>query len=251
MNDLSLAATVTMTSLELVDFINAHRDEEANAAGATFPCKGFARLDHADLMKKVPEVLGANAGKFSGIYRDSRNRAQGCYNFPKREASLMAMSYSYELQAKVFDRMTALESQGALEQFAIPQTRSGALRLAADLADQNQELSAQVRVMTPKVEALTRLALADGSLCITSAAKHLQVQPKFLFAWLSEHQWIYRRAGSSSWLGYQSRIQSGLLEHKVNTVERGDGSEKITEQCRITPRGLAKLAELLNAKGAT
>jgi len=46
-------------------------------------------------MTKVPEVLGLNAGNFSGIYRDSRNREQDCYTFPKREACLMAMSYDH------------------------------------------------------------------------------------------------------------------------------------------------------------
>ena len=102
---------VTMTSLELVDFINAHRKEMAEAAGAPFPSKGYAKLGHNDFMKKVPDVLGKDAGNFSHIYRDSMSREQDCYCFPKREACLMAMSYSYDIQAKVFDRMTALEDQ--------------------------------------------------------------------------------------------------------------------------------------------
>ena len=41
--------------------------------------------------------------------------------------------------------------------------------------------------MKPDVEALERIAKADGSMCITDAAKHLQVQPKFLFKTLSEN----------------------------------------------------------------
>lgn len=45
--------------------------------------------------------------------------------------------------------------------------------------------------------------------------------------------------------GYQSKVVAGLLEHKVTTITRGDGSEKITEQVRITPKGLAALAKLL------
>ncbi len=109
-------------------------------------------------------------------------------------------------------------------------------------------LESQVSVMEPKVEALNRIALADGSMCLTDAAKHLQVQPKWLFRWLQEHQWIYRRAGGSGFIGYQSRIQVGYLEHKVSTVERSDGSTKAAEQVRITAKGLAKLAELLSAK---
>ncbi|WP_062469176.1 phage antirepressor KilAC domain-containing protein [Variovorax boronicumulans] len=109
-------------------------------------------------------------------------------------------------------------------------------------------LESQVSVMEPKVEALNRIALADGSMCLTDAAKHLQVQPKWLFRWLQEHQWIYRRAGGSGFIGYQSRIQVGYLEHKVSTVERSDGSTKATEQVRVMAKGLAKLAEMLSSK---
>lgn len=104
--------------------------------------------------------------------------------------------------------------------------------------------------MQPKVDAFSRIAEAEGSLCITSAAKHLQLQPKVLFAWLSEHRWIYRRAGGTAWLAYQDKLQAGLLEHKVTTVARGDGSEKVVEQVRVTPKGLVRLAEQLGAAAA-
>ncbi|MDT4875349.1 Phage antirepressor protein KilAC domain protein [compost metagenome] len=111
-------------------------------------------------------------------------------------------------------------------------------------------LESQVSIMEPKVEALNRIALADCSMCLTDAAKHLQVQPKWLFRWLQEHQWVYRRAGGSGFIGYQNRIQVGYLEHKVSTVERSDGSTKAAEQVRITAKGLAKLAEVLSMKEA-
>ena len=90
--------TVTMTSLELVDFINSQRG------------KGEAELRHDNFMAKVPKVLGADhAPKFLGTQVYGNNNTRHVYSFPKREACLMAMSYSYELQAKVFDRMTELE----------------------------------------------------------------------------------------------------------------------------------------------
>lgn len=104
-------AGITMTSLELVDLINDHRRTQAEAAGQPFPSKGFAKLEHSDFLKKVPDVLGLGAGKFSGTYLDVQNKERPCYRFPKREACLLAMSYSYELQAAVFDRMTALEQR--------------------------------------------------------------------------------------------------------------------------------------------
>ena len=53
-------------------------------------------LRHDHFMAKVPLVLGEGVLKFRGIYLDSMNREKPCYIFPKREACLMAMSYSYD-----------------------------------------------------------------------------------------------------------------------------------------------------------
>lgn len=104
--------TVSMTSIELVAFINGERKKDAEQAGAAFPSKGFAKLEHFDFMKKAPEVLGGGAGNFSDTYIHEQNgQIYPSYRFPKREACLMAMSYSYALQAAVFDHMTALEQK--------------------------------------------------------------------------------------------------------------------------------------------
>lgn len=117
--------------------------------------------------------------------------------------------------------------------------------LLANYANDKIELQAQVADLTPKAEALDRIATADGSLCVTDAAKALQMRPKDLFSYLQAHGWIYRRPNSSGYLGYQSKTNIGLLEHKMTTVLRADGSEKITEQVRITPKGLTRLSALM------
>lgn len=80
----------TMTSLELVDYLN---DERRNYF------YGYTLVVHADFLKRVPKVLGEVAGKFSSYYTASNGKQNPCYAFPKREACLMAMSYSYALQA--------------------------------------------------------------------------------------------------------------------------------------------------------
>ncbi|WP_145551912.1 phage antirepressor KilAC domain-containing protein [Yersinia mollaretii] len=63
------------------------------------------------------------------------------------------------------------------------------------------------------------------------------------------HHWIYRRTGGRTWLAYQERIQQGVLEHKVTTVSRGDGSEKVVEQVLVTAKGLTKLSKMLGING--
>ena len=107
-------------------------------------------------------------------------------------------------------------------------------------------LQSKVEETKPVVEAYSRIAIADGSLNMTEAAKTLQVRPIDLRRWLHANRWIYRRNGSKNWLGYQDRIQSGLIEHKINTYEKDDGSQGISEQARITPKGLTVLAKALS-----
>lgn len=103
-------------------------------------------------------------------------------------------------------------------------------------------LQAENAAMRPDVQALERIAKSDGSLCITDAAKTLQVRPQDLFRHLRAQQWIYRRAGSAEDIAYQNKLITGYLEHKTRTVERADGTEKTVTQVRVTPKGLARLA---------
>ena len=107
-------------------------------------------------------------------------------------------------------------------------------------------LQAENAALAPKADALDLIAAADGSMCLTNAAKALQRRPKEVIDFLSHNMWIYRRGGSSTWCAYQSKIQAGLLEHKVTTKEISDGTTRIYEQALVTPRGLAKLASLFS-----
>lgn len=109
-------------------------------------------------------------------------------------------------------------------------------------------LEQRVEADAPKVAALDRIAGADGTINITEAAKTLQVRPKDLFAWLQQHHWIYRRAGCAHFVAYQQRLQAGLLMHKVTTLTRSDGTEKVVERVLVTAKGLARLAELFGQK---
>ena len=97
---------VTMVSLELVDYINDSRKFDEKPV----------QLRHADFMAKVPKVLWVETSeKFRSSYLAGNGEQRPCYRLPKREACLMAMSYSYELQAQIFDRMTAMENHIAAQ----------------------------------------------------------------------------------------------------------------------------------------
>jgi len=108
-------------------------------------------------------------------------------------------------------------------------------------------LEAKVAEQAPKVEAMKRLEGADGSLCVTNAAKALCVRPKDLFSYLQASKWIYKRPGSGTWIGYQDKIQAGLVEVTEYLQTKPDGSEVVRARAKITAKGLAKLASAFEA----
>ncbi|EPI2106698.1 phage antirepressor KilAC domain-containing protein [Providencia rettgeri] len=153
----------------------------------------------------------------------------------KRRAAVIKRWYDLETgKAKpAIDPMVALNDPAFLRDALISYT------------EKVMHLEHQVEEMKPDVDALTRIAKAEGSLCVTDAAKQLQVNPKKLFDLMSHSKWIYRRIGSV-WIGYQDKIQQGLLEHKVSVVKSRTGEDKQVSQVRVTAKGLSKLAKLLS-----
>lgn len=119
------------------------------------------------------------------------------------------------------------------------------IELAMQAEQERLVLECRVAEIEPKAVALDRIATADGAMCLTNAAKALQINPKRLMSWLHEMEWIYRRAGSGVWTAHQPKLRSGHLIHKVTTVSRTDGSEKVVEQVLVTAKGLAALAKFM------
>lgn len=157
--------------------------------------------------------------------------------------------YKVKLRKAIIDKWQELErNAGAvtLPDLSDPAVLRG---LLAGYAEDKTALLAKIEEQAPKLAALEALAEAEGSLCITDAAKALQVQPKALFSFLRREAWIYRRAGGSNDVGYQSKVQAGYIEHKVTRLRRSDGPDRMVEQVRITPKGLTRLGAMLEGGG--
>lgn len=156
--NLIMNPAITMTSLELVDLINDHRKAQAEVAGESFPSKGFAKLEHKDFLEKVPMVLGERSAEFSADLPDSYGRPRRGYRFPKREACLMAMSYSYELQAAVFDRMTALEQRPMTQAELIAASANHLVAIERQQAEQRQVLARVESTQAAQAQQLDNLS---------------------------------------------------------------------------------------------
>lgn len=180
------AEAVTMTSLEIVEFINSQRKD------------GEGTVRHDDFMRKVPKVLGEmGLRNFTDTYVHPQNsQTYPCYRFPKREACLMAMSYSYDIQASVFDKMTALEQELAQKLtpvvLALPNFLDPA-ESAIAWAEQykaRQVVEQKLSLVAPKAQAFDNMINVTGGLTFRTLAKDLNVNENVLRTFLKDRDWM-------------------------------------------------------------
>lgn len=224
----------TMTSLKIVEFINNHRQANGNNTV----------LAHSDFMRKVPEVLGEEGSRnFSDTYTHPQNKqTYPCYVFQKREACLMAMSYSYDLQAEIYDRMTAMEQM--VLQPKLPSNFKEALQFLIEAEEQKEQLALQVvqqqqviEVIQPKADVYDIIANRDNTYTIRDTAKLLKMRPKDLTDWLLANGWIY---------GKTSATYKPFAAHDRNHLKLV--ASNYGTQVRVTGKGLVWLARKLKVE---
>jgi len=221
---------LTMSSREIAELVESRHDKVKQS---------IERLAARGVIVQPP------MGNEQDTDAKGRQRTTSVYLLEKRDSFVVVAQLSPEFTARIVDRWQELETQTGNSRSGVltgPQLLAAAL-IEADATMKAQ--AAQIEVMREDVEAHARLAKADGSLCFRDSAKSLQVRPSDLTNFLSTHRWVYRQSQSGPWLAYQDKISSGYLEHKVTTVDRSDGTEKAVTQCRITPKGLSRLAKLI------
>lgn len=226
---------VTMSSLEIVDFINEYRAKnESNPV----------QLRHDHFMAKVPKVLGENQSPiFLGDYKDPKGRTYPCYHFPKREACLMAMSYSYELQAQIFDRMTAME-EALKAQKPVELSRMDLIQLALAAEQENIALKQHVAVLEPKAKGLDRIADCTNVLGIRESAKVLKVGQNQLVQYLIDHKVVYRDQHGKI-QAYQKSVDQKLIHVVTSAPRLFESGEKVFTQVKLTQKLITRIAKWL------
>lgn len=124
------------------------------------------------------------------------------------------------------------------------------IRLLTDLKkERNRRIEAenQIKELAPKAKALDDFTNVPDSLLVREAAKLLSnagtpIGEKELRAWLSQHGWTYRHAGT--WWAASEHVKSG---HLVMVESRSHGQHKdgsifaFPPTVRVTRKGLALL----------
>ena len=151
----------TMSSLDLVDIINALRKP------------GQPKIAHRSLLRRIENHPGITSAQFCAHVLveigNGAKRKSKCYNLPKRECELLVMSESLEVQTKVYDRMVELEQNTLPGQpnpnFLQTQVKELGFLLAHSQPDfqSTPELADQIDIMKRRESAFRQIILGQAS----------------------------------------------------------------------------------------
>lgn len=214
---------LTMTSQEIADLLEKRHDKVKQS---------IERLAERGAIQ-LPPV---------GKVKNHLGQAVEVFRLEKRDTYVVVAQLSPEFTARLVDRWQELEERVA-NPAAVLNDPTSLRKLLLDNVEKVIALEAKVEEMREDVEAFEHLTDATGTFSRTEAAKNLGIQPSILIRWMKTNGWTYRRIGAKEDLAYQSKIAAGILEHKVITGSRPDGSEWASTQVRVTAKGLTVLAK--------
>lgn len=177
-----------------------------------------------------------------------------CYEMDRRGFTLLSMGFTGKkalaFKLRYIDAFEAAEDElrriNTARQTLDPNDPAQLRELLLGYSERTLALESRVQELEPKSQALDRISTSFGSMCVTDAAKSLQMRPKDLFEYLRSNGWLYRRGTSNQYRAYESKLASGLMEHKITPP---DEHGRTFEQARVTRKGLTCLAEIHAQQG--
>jgi phage regulator Rha-like protein len=168
---------ITMSSHEIAELVEKRHDNVLR-----------------DIEKMLQDIgdpkFGASSFEAENITPQNKRAKE--YLLPRDLTVTLITGYRADLRFKVIKRLEELDAQRT------PAMLTGPQLLAAALIEANATLQVQtqqIEAMRDDVTALERIAMADGSLSVTEAAKNLGLRPKDLLSLMARAEHIRNSTG--------------------------------------------------------
>jgi phage antirepressor YoqD-like protein len=115
----------------------------------------------------------------------------------------------------------------------VPKSLPEALRLAADLAEQQHQLKQELAAAAPKVEFVDRYCSAGGSMSFRQVAKLLNAKEPEFRMFLIDNRIMYRLGGVLT--PHHQHIENGRFKVKTGTSTENNHA---FSQARFTAKGI-------------
>jgi len=217
----------TLSSIELLDLVNAARQDHGENA--------IRRNDfHARI---ADELAGDHYETF--VVQNPNGTTTAAYSLNHEQCLLVSMRESKSVRRTVLKRLKELE-QSAIQD-AVPKTMPEALRLAADLAEKNEQLTMVARQQGDRIKSLQNLF--ESGVTPFEFAKRLNgVNCQKINAELHRRGWLYRDS-FDCWRA-SSKARDLYLTERSGRMERSDGRVMVTATPVLLQRGAAYLHKL-------
>ena len=228
-----LTSDITMNSLEISELVGSRHDKVKQS---------IERLAVSGVIARPPlgsmQISSANNRKYNtDVFTFSGESG-------KRDSIVVVAQLSPAFTARLVDRWKELEDEKVNGGFVVPKSFSDALRLAADLNDQNLALKEDIKVkqmtiesQAPKVEFHDAVTQAVNCHTMDEAAKILGWGRNNLFKWLRDKSILMLNNAP-----YQRYINDGyfrVIESKWEN--RYTGSVSIKTKTLVTGKGMTYL----------
>ncbi len=241
-NLLKITTIAIATEAAAVPTVNArelHAFLENGDAFANWVKDRIRQYDFVDGRDFTTFLENGKKGRPSTEYALTLDMAKELAMVERNEKGKQARLYFIECERR-------LKEQPAPDIAAVLNDPASLQNLLLFHVEKRIEAEKKVAELIPKAVALDRIAAAEGTLTLRDAAKVLGQKPKAFVATLLKERWIYRQNGSGRLIGYQDKVDRGLVDHRFHIYE-SEGADKASSQAVITAKGLAVLGEKLGA----
>jgi phage regulator Rha-like protein len=182
---------------------------------------------------------------FELVESDAKGEARRVLTLPKDLTLTLVTGYKVVLRHRIMQRWLELEARQVAPQHVMPMNYGEALRQLADQTDARDKLAAQLLRVQHKEEAFGTLVAGEEHFDLTGAAKHLDLNPQAFIRRLLQLNWIYNRRRGARYYGFQDKLDSGLVSHKMRVyTEEGVWKLAKADKLFVTSKGMVRLAEL-------
>lgn len=217
--------------------------------------------DHNILMRDIRTYCGylglykiAQSDFFiESTYQNSQNKTQPCYLITKKGCDMVANKMTGE-KGVLFTAAYVNKFHEMEQRISVPQSLPEALRLAADLAEQNAALSLTaakqsqiIGELKPKADYVDWILQSPSLITTTAIAKDYGMSAR-TFNKLLHDKGIQFKQGDQ-WFLYRKYQDKGYTHSKTINITRSDGMPDISMQTKWTQKGRLFLYELLKADG--
>ena len=215
----------TMSSLALRELVN----EEREAAGQP-------RVRNDQFIARIEDELAGELGVCKTIAHPQSGALMHAYELTHDQCMLVAIRESKAVRRRVVEK---------LKQVAIPQTRAQALRLAADLEEQNAVLALENQQLAQRNEHLESL-FTPGMTPVDFCKKLNGVNTSQVNAFLERRGWLYNESEADRrprWR-VKSYARDRYLTEKIGQEIRTSTHSFIPHTAQLLQAGAVRLYEL-------